>query len=234
MKAILLAAGLGTRLAPITNSTPKCLVPVHGKPLLAYWLDTLTKLGVQEVLINLHYLPHQVRDFIAASPYQKMVTLVEEEELLGTAGTLFKNKLFWQNNTTMVIHADNFCLSDLSQMIRFHQNRKNNTDATLLLFNTQQPKSCGVVKLDQQSVITEFHEKVSKPPTNLASGALFIFSPNVYHRYFKYLNPNKHYELSIDIIPSMVGKLQGWHVDDFYIDIGSPETLALANDFIKQ
>ena len=79
MKAILLAAGLGTRLAPITNSIPKCLVPVHGKPLLAYWLDTLIALGVQEVLINLHYLPQQVRDFIAYSEYKAIVTLVEEK-----------------------------------------------------------------------------------------------------------------------------------------------------------
>jgi mannose-1-phosphate guanylyltransferase len=233
MKAILLAAGLGTRLSPITDSIPKCLVSVHGKPLLAYWLETLTALGIKEILINLHYYPQQVRDFISASPYQEMITLVEEKELLGTAGTLFKNRLFWQNDTTMIIHADNFCLSDLSQMVQFHQNRKNNTDATLLLFNTQQPKSCGVVKLDQQNVITEFHEKVAKPPTNLASGALFIFSPTVFSKYFGEFEENKHYELSLDVVPNMVNQLQGWQVDDFYIDIGSPETLILANAYMK-
>ena len=133
----------------------------------------------------------------------------------------------------MVIHADNFCLSDLTQMVKFHQNRKNNADATLLLFNTNKPESCGVVKLDQQNLITEFHEKVSKPPTNLASGALFIFSPIVFNKYFRHFEEDKHYELSLDVVPNMVNKLQGWQVDNFYIDIGSPEKLALANAHIK-
>ena len=233
MKAILLAAGLGTRLAPITNTLPKCLVSIQGKPLLAYWLETLFALGIEDILINLHYLPQQVRGFIASSPFRDIVTLVEEKELLGTAGTLLSNKNFWKDETTMVIHADNFCLSDLSEMVHFHKQRKNNADATLLLFNTTQPKSCGVVKLDRLNLITEFHEKVAKPPTNLASGALFIFSPTVFSKYFSHLRKGHHYELSIDVIPQMLNKLQGWHIDNYYIDIGNSTALEQANIMAK-
>jgi len=233
MKAILLAAGLGTRLKPITNDIPKCLVPINGKPLLTYWIESLIKLEVKEILINVHYLAEQVYQLIEQSPYKQYITLVQEKELLGTAGTLVKNKIFWQNDTTLVIHADNFCLSNLTAMIQFHQSRKNTTDATLLLFKTEQPKSCGVVKLDEQQLITEFHEKVNNPPTNLASGALFIFSPKVFNHYFSRFKEGQHYELSIDVIPLMIGKVQGWLVDDFYIDIGTPETLEKANKYLS-
>lgn len=233
MKAVLLAAGLGTRLKPITDHTPKCLVPINGKPLLGYWLETLVKLGVTNILINIHYLPEQVKEFIKQSPYKSYITTVEEIELLGTAGTLVNNRSFWQEKTTLIIHADNFCCSDLTSMVKQHSNRQAETDATLLLFKTEQPKRCGVVKVDENKIIREFHEKVDNPPSNLASGALFIFSPNVYQKYFKHLKAKKHYELSIDVIPTMVGKLQGWLVDDFYIDIGSPETLKKANNIFK-
>lgn len=233
MKAILLAAGLGTRLKPITDNIPKCLVAINGKPLLAYWLETLVNLGVTKILINIHYLPEQVEEFIKQSPYKNYITTVEEIELLGTAGTLVNNRSFWQSETTLIIHADNFCCSDLTSMVKQHHNRPAETDATLLLFKTEQPKSCGVVKVDENKVIREFHEKVDNPPSNLASGALFIFSPNVFDKYFRHFEDNKHYELSLDVVPKMVNKLQGWQVDSFYIDIGTPETLALANAFMK-
>ena len=229
MKAILLAAGLGTRLRPITNTMPKCLVAINGKPLLEYWLETLVNLGVKEILINLHYFSDQVRQFIGGSPYKDRITLVEENELLGTGGTLLNNIDFWQGHTTWVIHADNYCCSDLQGMLQQHNNRDKHSDATLLLFKTDTPKNCGVVKLNKNKMITEFHEKVEKPPSNIASGALFIFSENVYEKYFEHLSHNKHYEISVDLVPKLIGHMQGWLVDNYYIDIGTTETLNNAN-----
>ncbi len=79
MKALLLAAGLGTRLRPITNIIPKCLVPINGKPLLEIWLETLTKAGVKEFLINTHYLHEKVEAFVYDSKYKNVVTLVYEK-----------------------------------------------------------------------------------------------------------------------------------------------------------
>ncbi|REL26052.1 nucleotidyltransferase family protein [Thalassotalea euphylliae] len=230
MKAILLAAGLGTRLKPLTDTMPKCLVPIKGKPLLAYWLEKLDALGVTEILINLHYLSEKVAAFIATSPYKSKVTLIKEDKLLGTAGTLVANKEFWQNEETLVIHADNFCMSDLQAFVKDHQKRINQTDASLLLFETEQPSACGIVKLNQDNVIVEFHEKVPNPPGKLASGALFIFSPNVYSKYFQNLDNSVYRELSIDIIPQMVDHLNGWQSDLPYLDIGTPEMLEKANN----
>lgn len=230
MKAILLAAGLGTRLKPITNSTPKCLVPIKGQPLLGYWLNTLVNLGINEILINTHYFSEQVELFINSHQHKDKVTLVYEEELLGTAGTLLRNKSFWQSDDVLVAHADNFCMSDLIGLKQTFIENKAHFDATMLLFKSNTPKSCGVVELNEKSTITAFHEKVDNPPTNLASGAVFIFSDNVYDKYFSSLNENQFLELSIDVIPNMVNKIQGWLVDGFFIDIGTPDTYKLANN----
>ena len=87
MRALLLAAGLGTRLRPITDSVPKCLVPIRGRPLLGYWFDILFRGGVDRALVNLHYHADAVRSFIPASPWRGRIETVYEEKLLGTAGT---------------------------------------------------------------------------------------------------------------------------------------------------
>ena len=91
-KAILLAAGLGTRLRPITENTPKCLVEIAEKPLLRYWIDYLDSINCESVLINTHYLSDQVEKYVNQISNIKMeIKLVYEKELLGTAGTLIKN-----------------------------------------------------------------------------------------------------------------------------------------------
>ncbi|TMP33845.1 nucleotidyltransferase family protein [Pseudoalteromonas rubra] len=234
MKAILLAAGLGTRLRPITDTLPKCLVPLNGQPLLGLWIDKLVQLGVDEILVNTHYFSEQVEAFVATSPHRSRITLSYESKLLGTAGTLVRNRTFWQGETCMVIHADNYCQSSLEGMLEAHNQRQTHTDATLLLFKTPTPRSCGIVKLDANQVIQEFHEKVENPPGNLASGALFIFSPEVYARYFSHLETEQPYELSLDVVPGMIGKLQGWLVDDHYIDIGTPDSYAQAQNMAKR
>ena len=90
-KTILLAAGYGKRLKPITNELPKCLVPINGRPLLDIWLNKLTKEGFGPFLINTHYKNELVNDFIKKSEFKNQIEIVYEERLLGTAGTLIKN-----------------------------------------------------------------------------------------------------------------------------------------------
>ena len=94
MRALLLAAGLGTRLKPLTDYLPKCLVPIHGRPLIDFWLQLLVENGIDEILINTHYLEPLVSKYLSGSSWLKNVTLVHEERLLGTGGTILKNKYF--------------------------------------------------------------------------------------------------------------------------------------------
>ena len=88
MKAFLLAAGVGSRLRPITDTIPKCMVTIGGQPMLDIWLDALDRAGVDEVLVNLHHLPDVVRDHVAERTAPPAVRTVFEPELLGSAGTL--------------------------------------------------------------------------------------------------------------------------------------------------
>src|SRR5829696_7467289 len=122
MKAFLLAAGLGSRLRPITDSTPKCLLRIGGVPLLDIWLDALAESGVDEVLVNMHHLAHLVDAHVGTRTGPPVVHLVEEPKLLGSAGTLRANRHFVADEKMfLAINADNLTNFDLSVLINAHQ-----------------------------------------------------------------------------------------------------------------
>jgi len=223
---LLLAAGLGTRLRPITDTLPKCLVPIGGKPLLQIWLEKLTEAGLGPFLINTHYLSEQVEEFIEKSVYRDKVTLVHEPELLGTAGTLKKNAKFFQGEDGMVLHADNYCLADLAEFRAAHENRPDGCEITMMTFRADDPKTCGIVEIDEQGVVVEFHEKVDNPPGDLANGAVYIFSKNLLEN-LKATNPMQM-DISIDILPKNLGKIASFLVKETFIDIGRHEALLKA------
>src|SRR6266496_83525 len=101
------------RLRPLTNSVPKCLVEINGRPLLDYWIELLGKGGIAELLINLHYLPDAVKSYVRSCRHPVNITTVYEERLLGTGGTLLKNRKFFRNEPCMLVHADNLSSFDV-------------------------------------------------------------------------------------------------------------------------
>ena len=228
MKALLLAAGLGTRLRPITNNLPKCLVPINGKPLLEYWLENLTKIGINEFLINTHYFSDQVEKFIHESKYKSMVTLIHEEKLLNTAGTILENKDFLQqdNEPFILVHADNLCFCDFKAFIQSHKTRIKGTDITMMLFKTDNPESCGIVELDQNNVVQKFHEKIKNPPSNLANGAVYICEPSILN--FLESLQKKEIDFSLDVLPSYMGKINTFINKIYLKDIGTIQNYALS------
>ena len=121
MKAFLLAAGIGSRLRPITDTTPKCMVRIAGRPMLGIWLDALDRAGVDEVLINLHHLPDAVREYVAARGGPPRVRMFYEPELLGSAGTLVANKGWVEHDEFfLACNADNLTDFDMRLMIEAH------------------------------------------------------------------------------------------------------------------
>lgn len=226
MRTLLLAAGLGTRLRPITNTVPKCMVPIHGKPLLDYWLDLLLNDGVERILINTHYLPDSVNSFVAESTWSKSITLVHEDYLLGTGGTVLRNRAFSKGQALMVAHADNLTRFKPSEFIRAHVNRSPECVMTMMTFDTDAPQSCGVVELDERGVVQAFHEKVANPPGIRANAAVYIFEPSVID-YIASLNKDVC-DISNEVLPHFIGKIQTYHNTDYHRDIGTLESLALA------
>ena len=232
IKSLLLAAGLGTRLRPITLKKPKCLVEIGNKPLLYHWFEKLDNINIDSILINTHYLSKQVEDFLETQKDRNFkLTKIFEEELLGTAGTLIANIEFFKNSIGLLIHADNFSNFDLNKLLEAHKSKPNNCLLTMLTFNTDNPSNCGIVEVDEKSILRKFYEKVKKPPCQKANAAIYVFEDD----FLKWLlknSPNAK-DFSTEIIPKLIGKIYTYHTDETYIDIGTIEALKIARQFAK-
>lgn len=228
ISVLLLAAGKGTRLQPYTNDWPKCLMPIKGKPLLSYWLETAKVIGAYKVLVNLHYQSEKVQDFLSRQRLNSSVTSVYESELLGTAGTLRANIDLFNGSTVLFAHADNFCKCDFKSFIRYHQTaRPECTALTMMTFDTTSPETCGIVETDDHGVVTAFYEKVANPPGNRANGAVYLLEPEV----LEWIIGNPEItDFSTQVLPNFIGRIATWHNSGTHVDIGSIESLRMAQD----
>jgi len=225
-KAILLSAGFGTRLRPLTNTVPKCLIPINGKPLLQIWLEQLSDNGIEEFLINSHYLSEKVHQFIEKSPFKNQVTIFNEPELLGTLGTLKSTLSFWENESVLVAHADNLCLCSWPKYQQEFTSKDDDLLGTMMVFNTDDPQSCGIIEYNDNSIIKAFHEKVANPPSNLANAAIYLFDPRVITLIEQ--STAQETDISLHLIPKLLGRLNFWQTDGYLRDIGSLVSLAKA------
>jgi len=220
MKAFLLAAGHGTRLRPITDSIPKCLVPIRGVPMLAIWLSVCKKLGIEEVLINLHAQADAVLGFLRQSgEHNVRVHVSEEKQLLGSAGTLRANRqwvegedLFW------IFYADVLHRADLRGMLQLH--RRHGLAATLGVYEVPDPTRCGIVSTNCQGVIDGFVEKPRQPIGNLAFSGLMIATPEVLN---VIPDSNAPSDLGFHVLPKLIGQMLAFPIRDYLIDIGTLE-----------
>jgi len=219
MRALLLAAGLGTRLKPLTNYLPKCLIPIHGRPLLDYWLQSLVRHGVNKILINTHHFSSLVVDYVRNSSWAKNVEFVHEEQLLGTGGTILANRNFFHEQAFLVAHADNLTIFDPLFFFKQHGERPPGAVLTMMVFETPDPKSCGIVALDRRSIVTSFHEKLATPPGNLANAAVYILEPSVLD-FMASLNKTE-IDFSTEVIPHFMGRIQAHRNALYHRDIGT-------------
>jgi len=228
MRALLLAAGLGTRLAPLTHSTPKCLVPFGPTTLLDIWIESLVGAGVERIMVNLHHLPELVVDRLDRSPHRDRVETVFEEQLLGTAGTLRRNQDFFQGADGMLVHADNLCLVDLGSFMAAHEHRPVGCDLTLMAFRTEFPAECGICEVDDHSVLRGYREKDPHADGNLANAAVFLLTPGVYE------SLGSERDFSSEVLPRFVGRAFVWELDGYLQDVGTPERYAEALDVYRK
>lgn len=228
MKAFLLAAGKGTRLQPLTFQTPKCLVPVCGKPLIEYWFDLFELYGINDILINTSHLSEKVRDYINNNSRGLNITLTYEETLLGSGGTIKKNRDFVKGEESFFIfYADNLTNINLDKMLQFHNMRKR--DFTLALFRVNNPKECGIVELDNESNIISFIEKPESPVSNLAFAGIMLGCPSL----ISYFPDRDIFDLGHDVLPLIAENASGYIMDDYLLDIGTPEKLDQAENDVK-
>ena len=225
MKAFLLAGGLGTRLRPLTDRTPKCLVEVGGRPMLDIWLDALAEAGVDEVLVNTHHLAGLVEAHVAARTAAPVVHLSHEPELLGSAGTLRANRDFVAGEDMfLALYADNLTDFDLRVLVEAH--RAGGRAATLTVFRAPRPSECGIVEVADGRVVG-FVEKPAHPASDLANAGLYAFDPRLLDEIPEPL-PR---DIAFDLLPLLVGRAAVVELgDSFLLDIGTPAALELARD----
>jgi len=179
MKAMILAAGEGTRLRLLTKHCPKPMLPVGGRPLLEHLLKLLRSHGVKEVAINLHYRPEAVTShFGDGSGLGMNIAYSHEEELLGTAGALRRMAPFL-NDTFLVLCGDLLTDADFTSLVEFHRWR--GAVATTALHRVEEPGRAGLVDAAPDGRILRFEEKPprSRRFTNLACAGIYVFEPSV-------------------------------------------------------
>lgn len=233
MKAILLAAGKGTRLRPYTDNHPKCLIPILGAPLLEIWLDNLENHGIDAVLVNTHHHAAQVEAFIDGQRLTTRMKLhtVYEPTLLGSAGTLWQNRGFVTGDSDFVIaYADNLTNLNLGKMIDFHKKiRSMGGILTMGLIKAPDPTACGIVTLDDHRRVVRFVEKPDQPESDLANGGVYIAAADVFDE-FKQLpvGTGRALDLGYDLLPRLVGRMYGFRITDYLADIGTPQSYSTA------
>ena len=217
MKAFLLAAGNGTRLRPITDKIPKCLVPIQGTPMLAIWMNMCKELGITELLINLHAHADVVRTFLQQRLDPDLrVHVAEEKQLLGSAGTLRANRkwvegedLFW------IFYADVLHRADLPAMLHLH--REHGLAATLGVYEVPDPSRCGIVTTNSRGVIEDFVEKPAHPTGNLAFSGLMIGTPQL----LDIIPDSVPADIGFHVLPKLTGQMLAFPIKDYLIDIGT-------------
>lgn len=231
MKAMVLAAGQGTRLRPVTDGKPKALVPVAGRPMIEYALLLLRYYGVREIIINLHHFGEQIENHLGDGRQLGLeLSYSIEPELLGTGGGLLKARPFLQDDTFIVINTDALIDLNLSELIAFH--RQVSAAATLVLRPDEKADQYGSMDIDTKGRIYRFLE--AKAPTlsggptrKLMFTGVQIFEPKV----FGYMDAGESaqkFSTTMQTYPRMLQAgeaLYGFCFEGFWQDLGTVERI---------
>jgi NDP-sugar pyrophosphorylase family protein len=222
MRALLLAAGEGTRLRPLTLQRPQPMLPLGGRPILEYLVDLLRCHGVEEIAINVHYKPYAIVDhFGDGARFGVSITYSPEAHLLGSAGAAKQLEWFF-TEPFLVLYGD--VLTDIDLTALTEQHLRHGGLGTLALYEVEDPTRCGVVKLDQHQRITQFVEKPATDsiPSNLANAGIYVLEPAI----LDYVARASVADFGRDVFPAALAQdqaLYGSHPPGYILDIGSPE-----------
>jgi mannose-1-phosphate guanylyltransferase len=223
MKAFLLAAGHGTRLRPITDRTPKCLVPIAGVPMLEIWLQVCRRAGIDQILINLHAHSDVVRSALQHKTHDIEVLVSEEPVLLGSAGTLLANRHWVAGESSFwVLYADVLTCADLRRMLEFHVARQ--PHATIGVYRVKDPTRCGVVSFDHDHVVRRFVEKPLLPESDWAFSGLMVATPSM----LDFIPERIPVDLGFDVLPQLSGRMLAYPITEYLTDIGTMENYQTA------
>jgi len=233
MKAMILAAGFGTRLRPLTDHLPKPLLQVGNRPLIHYTLLLLKRYGITDILINLHHLGGKIAEEVGTGiRFGMNVTYSEEPEILGTGGALKKVRSEFSKGTFVVINGDILVDLNLDKVVEFHHRKKG--VGTLVLREDEEVMRYGAVEIDSKSQVRNIVGRCGWKGERLSPfmfTGVHVMEPKV----FDYIPPETFYSIT-DAYVEMIKKqerLFGYPMKGYWNDIGIPERYQQADRDLK-
>ena len=230
------AAGQGLRLGPLTNTTPKALVPVAGRPMIEYPLLLLRHYGIREIIVNLHHLGEQIESYLGdGTKLGLKIIYSREPELLDTGGGLLKARPFLEGGTFIVINTDVLIDLSLAELVAFH--KKNSATATLVLRPDELADQYGSMEIDSENRICRFLQTTRQNTTSVCGAKLMftgvqILEPKIFD-YMKLVGAPQKFSTTRDIYPKMLLKeetLYGFRFDGFWRDLGTTDRIKEAEE----
>lgn len=223
-KAMIMSAGVGSRLEPLTKLVPKPLVPIANKPVMDILFEKLSSIGINDVICNTYYLAEQIIERYTDNNIGINFNYIKEETLSGTAGGVKKCQHFFKDGETFVVlSADGLTNADLEKGIEIHQ--KSNAIATIGIkqIEKSQVPHFGVVVTDNNGFITEFQEKpsIEEAKSNFINTGIYIFD----YKIFDYIPENTFYDFAKNVFPKLLTEhaINTFEVTEYWSDIGTLE-----------
>src|SRR6059058_3631456 len=219
MKAMVLAAGLGTRLRPLTYEIPKPMVPVLDRPVMAHIVDLCRRQGFDQLIASLHYCPDTIRDYFGDS-----IEYRYEDELLGTAGGVRNVRDFFGDDPVLIISGDALTDIDLNALVERHKSAGG--IGTLTVKRVDDTREYGVVLHDNAGRISGFQEKPhpDEALSDLGNCGIYCFSPEI----FDYFPESDFVDWANDVFPVLLENDVPFYIHEigeYWNDVGSLDEL---------
>ena len=231
MQAVILAAGRGTRLQPLTDTIPKAMVPINGRPQLEILLEQLKTVKVTDVLIIVHYLKDKIiNHFGDGSKFGMKIQYVEQKEMKGTANAVSYAESFVKDKKFFLIFCDSLFETDLLERLLKHK-----SDGVFTCREVEDPRRFGVLMVEGKKVV-KFIEKPEVPPSKLASFSVFIMPREIFGACKKVEPKVKGEYWLTDAIQILIDKgvVFEYEISKHILDIGTHEQLAEAQDLARK
>lgn len=229
---MVMAAGVGSRLDPLTKNTPKPLVPVVNKPVMDILLDKLKSFGVESVIANTHYLGNEIQErYTKNSPVDIEFNSIFEETLSGTAGGVKKCEFFFKDvEDFMVVSADGLHDADLERIVSSHFESGCIATMAVIPVDMSEVSHYGVVVSSPEHLVTEFQEKppVNEAKSNYINTGIYVFNKKI----FDFIPANTKFDFAKDVFPALMNageKINSYRIYSYWSDIGTLEQYKQSN-----
>ena len=230
MQAVILAAGRGTRLQPVTDTIPKAMVAINGRPQLEILIEQLKTVGIKEFVIVVHYLKEKIMNhFGDGSKFSVKIKYVEQKEMLGTANAVLCAEPYIKDKKFFLIYCDSLFETDLLERLLKHT-----SDGVFTCREVKDPSRFGILMTEGKRVV-KFIEKPEHPPSHLASFSVFIMPREIFGA-CKEIKPGPKGEYWLtDAIQLLIdrGVVFEYEVSKYILDIGTHEQLAEAQELAR-